>query len=218
MIELDTVTVVFGRTRALHDVSLSIAPGITGLFGSNGSGKSTLLRLLTGLLRPNSGTITVAGKPLDIRDESFRGTIGYAGHESGLYPDLTVRENLALFTRLYGGSQNASEELSEELQLGEVLDSNVSSLSAGTKRRVAVARALVHDPRLLLLDEPYANLDDKASELVSSAIKKWSRNGGIGVVASHGAKKVKAYATAGVVLQRGNVSTHGTYGERFQRS
>lgn len=218
MIELSSVTVVFGRTRALTDVSLTIAPGITGLFGSNGSGKSTMLRLLTGLLRPTSGSISIDGERLDIRDESFRASVGFAGHESGLYADLTVRENLELFARLHGTPSTAIDELNGELHLEDVIDNSVASLSAGTKRRVAVARALVHRPRLLLLDEPYANLDDDAAELVSSAIKSWSRDGGIGLVASHGAKKVKAYASAGIVLQRGRVSAHGTYGERFERA
>jgi ABC-type multidrug transport system ATPase subunit len=129
-----------------------------------------------------------------------------------------VRENLALFATLYGASHDGIEHLSDELQLEEVMTTPVGDLSAGTKRRVSVARALVHGPQLLLLDEPYANLDDEASQLVSSAIQSWAGNGGIGLVASHGAKKVKAYASAGVVLQRGGVSAHGTYGERFERA
>ena len=218
MIELDDVTVAFGRTRALRDVSVSIGPGITGLFGSNGSGKSTLLRLLTGLLRPTSGRITIDGRALDIRDEELRASIGYAGHEAGLYADLTVRENLELFARLHGAPSESVGSVCDELQLEEVVDSSVGSLSAGTKRRVSVARALVHRPRLLLLDEPYANLDDDASDSVSAAIERWATGGGIGVVASHGAKRVKAYASAGIVLQRGTVSAHGTYSDRFQRS
>lgn len=218
MIELRDVTVTFGRTRALRDVTVSIGPGITGLFGSNGSGKSTLLRLLTGLLRPTSGQITIDGDPLDIRDERLRASIGYAGHEAGLYSDLTVRENLELFARLHGASPNDVGSVCDELQLEEVIDAGVGSLSAGTKRRVSVARALVHRPGVLLLDEPYANLDDDASDSVSAAIERWASGGGIGVVASHGAKRVKAYASAGIVLQRGTVSAHGTYSDRFQRS
>ena len=216
MIELRGVSVVFGRTRALHDVSVSIAPGITGLFGANGSGKSTLLRLLTGLLRPSAGEITVNGEPLDIRNESFRSLVGFAGHEPGLYGDLTVRENLDLFAKLYGVGESRVGTVIEEMELGETAGAKVATLSAGTKRRVAVARALVHEPRLLFLDEPYANLDDEASDLVGAAIRRWSGPDRIGVVASHGAKRVKAYASAGVILQRGRVATHGTYGERFE--
>ena len=217
-IEVDELTVTFGRTLALDNLSLSIEPGITGLFGANGSGKSTLLRALTGLLRPTRGKITVHGKPLDVRDESFRQSIGFAGHEPGLYAELTVGENLELFRRLYGVEPSRPARVSDQLDLAAVATTKVGALSAGTKRRVAVARALLHEPTVLLLDEPYANLDDTAADLVSQAIEEWQSEGRAAVVASHGAKRVKAYASAGIVLQRGSLSTQGTYGERFQRS
>ena len=216
MIELRGVSLVFGRTRALHDVSVTIAPGITGLFGANGSGKSTLLRLLTGLLRPSAGEITINGEPLDIRNENFRSSVGYAGHEPGLYGDLTLRENLELFAKLYGVGESRVRTVIEEMELGDTAAAKVATLSAGTKRRVAVARALVHEPRLLFLDEPYANLDDEAADLVGAAIRRWFGPDRIAVVASHGAKRVKAYASAGVILKRGRVATHGTYGERSE--
>lgn len=218
MIELDDVTVAYGRTLALRSVSLEIAPGVTGLFGQNGSGKSTLLRVLTGLLRPSSGEVRIDGQPLDMRDEDFRRSVGYAGHEPGLYADLTVRENLELFGRLYGVDPSDITGTIERFALDEVGDAEVGTLSAGTKRRAAIARALLHEPRFLFLDEPYANLDDEAADRVGDSIAAWAARGGTGIVASHGAKRVKAYASAGIVLQRGNVSTTGTYAERFERT
>jgi heme ABC exporter ATP-binding subunit CcmA len=216
VIELRGITVAFGRTLALDAVDASFDDGITGLFGQNASGKSTLLRVIAGLLTPTSGEVLVDGRSFDVRDEDFRRDIGFAGHASGLYADLTTRENIELFARLYGTANDAVDRVLTALGLEAAANTRVGALSAGTKRRAAVARALVHEPRLLLLDEPYANLDEETSDLVTDAIRAWEAEGRIGVVASHGAKRVKAYASAGLVLGRGRVSTQGTYRERFE--
>jgi len=215
MIEIKDVTVVFGRTLALDAIDLEIAPGVTGLFGQNGSGKSTLLRTIAGLIRPTKGTVLINGGERARGDESARAALGFAGHESGLYARLTVKENLELFARLYGTAPTAVAGTLERLGLSGVSDVPVGSLSAGMKRRAAVARALLHDPDVLLLDEPYANLDDEASEAVSGAIREWSGPHKTAVIATHGAKRVKAYASAGVILQRGRVASHGTYEPRY---
>ncbi len=207
MIATRDVRVVFGGTIALNDVELDLKEGIVGLFGPNGSGKSTLLRVLCGLLPPTSGKVLFEGAPLELRDESLRRRLGYAGHASGLYDTLTVRENLDLFARLYGAAAGVPETV-DRLELSVVAGSRVGNLSAGFVRRVAVARALVHDPDLLLLDEPYANLDDDASEVVSRAIRAWHSPGKIAVIATHGAKRVRAFADAGIVLRRGEVASY----------
>ena len=104
---------------------------------------------------------------------------------------------------------------SRRLGLGDESTRQVGTLSAGTKRRAAVARALLHDPTVLLLDEPYANLDDEASEKVSSSIQRWSQSHKTALIATHGAKKVKAYATAAIVLERGQIRTRGNYEPKF---
>ena len=218
MIEMRDVSVAFGNTLALDSVNLTLAEGITGLFGQNGSGKSTLLRVITGLLRPRTGSVLVDGAELDVKDEDFRRSVGFAGHGAGLYADLTVRENLELFGRLYGVAGREIDDIVDQLALQESIGKRVATLSAGTKRRVSVARALVHRPRFLFLDEPYANLDTDSSDLVSAAIQQRRTDGGVAVIASHGAKRVKAYATAGVVLDRGRVATHGVYREKFERA
>ncbi|MEO8323830.1 MAG: heme ABC exporter ATP-binding protein CcmA [Actinomycetota bacterium] len=211
MIETRALTVVYGRTIALDGIDLSIGEGITGLFGQNGSGKSTLLRVLAGLLRPSGGTITVGDVPLDLRDEKFRRRLGYAGHNSGLYPHLTVGENLDLFGKLYGCPKDATGTILERVGLADRKDALAGELSAGLKRRAAVARALLHDPDILLLDEPYANLDDDGAAAVTAAIGSWRGPGKTGIVATHGAKRVKAYADAGVILTRGTVTVFGSY-------
>lgn len=215
MIEIKDVTVVFGRTLALNRVDLEIGPGITGLFGQNGSGKSTLLRAIAGLIKPTKGAVLIDGRERARSDERSRAVLGFAGHESGLYARLTLQENLELFATLYGTVGAGVELILERLGLRALADVPVGSLSAGMKRRAAVARALLHDPEVLLLDEPYANLDDEASEAVSSAIREWSGPHKTAVIATHGAKRVKAYASAGVILQRGEVSSHGTYEPRY---
>lgn len=203
MITLDAITVVYGRTLALDELSIEIGPGVTGIFGPNASGKSTLLRVLCGLLKPTRGRVTFAGTPLTLADESFRHTVGYAGHEPGLYGRLTVGENLDLFARLYGAHEDRAGHLLEQLGIAERAGTPVGELSAGLKRRTSIARALLHEPKLLLLDEPYANLDDEAAELVSEAIQRWSAPDRVGIMATHGAKRVKEFADASLILKRG---------------
>ena len=208
MISLERLTVIYGRTLALDDISLDIRPGITGLFGPNGAGKSTLLRVLAGLIRPTRGSVGHNGTPIDLRSEESRGRIGYAGHEPGLYPDLTVVENLELFRGLYGAPVHRIDEVIEQVGLEERRAVRVRDLSAGLKRRAAVARALVHEPDVLLLDEPYANLDDESSDRLSAAIQRWSDGARYALIATHGAKRVKSFATAGIIIQRGRVISY----------
>ncbi len=210
-IEIDGLQVAFGRTLALRHLDARIHEGIAGLFGPNGSGKSTLLRVLAGLLRPSAGTVRLFGRPLTMKDEELRGRIGYAGHRSGLYGRLTVMENLELFARLHGTRPDRPARMLDELGLSDRRNTPAGELSAGYRRRAAVARALLHDPDLLLLDEPYANLDDEASDAVSGAVIAWRQPGRVAIVATHGAKKVKAYADAGLILKNGELIRQGTY-------
>jgi heme ABC exporter ATP-binding subunit CcmA len=211
LIEVAGLRVVFGRTVALDSVSFEIGEGITGLFGQNGSGKSTFLRAVAGLVRPVAGTITIDGAPAGLRSESLRRRIGYAGHDAGLYPNLTVVENLSLFARLYGVRVERVEQVLAAVGLSGRSASPVGELSAGLARRAAVARALLHEPKVLLLDEPYANLDDDASELISAAVRAWRGPGRCAVIATHGAKRVKSFADAGVILNNGRVTVAGAY-------
>lgn len=211
-IAVENVTIVFGRTLALDEIDIEIGPGVTGVFGPNGSGKSTLLKAIAGLLRPTSGRIAIDGSDGN-HDESLRRRIGYAGHGSGLYGRLTLQENLELFASLYGADTGRAKSLIADLDLTEFAARPVTELSAGSKRRAAVARALVHDPEVLLLDEPYANVDDEASEAISRGIAAWKSEGKTALVATHGAKKVRAYADGGIILRRGRLIRAGRYTE-----
>lgn len=208
MIKLEGVTATYGRTLALDDVSVQVGPGITGLFGPNGSGKSTLLRVVAGLLRPTRGRVTFQGGTAALSSESYRGKVGYSGHEPGLYPHLTVRENLRLFAVLHGAPESSVGEAIEMMGLAEYADARALGLSAGLRRRAGVARAMVHDPKVLLLDEPYANLDDEAADSLSTTLMSWRREDRVCLVATHGAKRVKAFADAGIIIQRGRIISH----------
>lgn len=216
MIRVEGVRVAFGRTVALERVDLEAADGVVGVFGANGSGKTTLLRVVAGLLQPSAGRVLVDGEPVWRGGEDVRRRIGYAGHASGLYAHLTVAENLELFARLYGAPRAAAARALDALALGDRAGARVGELSAGLRRRAAVARALVHDPDVVLLDEPYANLDDDAAARVSDALRAWRGPGRVALVATHGAKRLKAFADAGLILQRGRVVTYGRYRARAQ--
>jgi heme ABC exporter ATP-binding subunit CcmA len=211
VIRAEALRVVFGRTVALDSVTFEIGPGVTGLFGPNGSGKSTFLRAAAGLLRPVAGAVTIDGVVVTLRSESLRRRIGYAGHQPGLYPHLTVAENLTLFARLYGVPRERVDEMLAAVGLNGRASTPVGELSAGLSRRASVARAMLHEPEVLLLDEPYANLDDDASTMISEAVKAWVTPNRCAVIATHGAKRVKAFADAGVILRDGRVVVAGSY-------
>jgi heme exporter protein A len=174
----------FGEREALADVSLSLGQGQTlVVFGPNGAGKSTLLRVLATLLRPHAGTVSVLGSALPEQAWEVRGRIGLLGHEPLLYRELTARENLLFHARLHGVAETRVQELLEALAMTERASEPLRSLSRGMVQRVAVARAVLHDPELLLLDEPYANLDPAAVELVRPLIG--ASSGHTRVICSH---------------------------------
>jgi heme exporter protein A len=208
VIRIDDVRVLYGRTLALDGVDLQLVDGVTGLFGPNGSGKSTLLKVVAGFVRPTRGEVRAGDVRVELGNEAWRRLVGYAGHDPGLYGRLTVRENLELFARLYDAPASRAAELLDELDVADRATSRVDALSAGLKRRVSIARALVHDPAVLLLDEPYANLDDDAADRVSSAVQRWRRPGRVALIATHGAKRLKEYSDAGIVLRQARVVSH----------
>jgi heme exporter protein A len=166
-LELEGVARHYGEREALAGVSLSLPHGDSlVVFGPNGSGKTTLLRLLAGLLRPHAGSMCVLGSELPQQAWAVRGRTGLLAHEPLLYRDLSARENLAFHARLHGVPLERAEQLLAALGLQDRCREPLRTLSRGMVQRVAVARTVLHDPELLLLDEPRANLDPAAAEIV----------------------------------------------------
>jgi heme exporter protein A len=171
VIELEGLVRRYGEREALSDVSLSLAAGQTlVVFGGNGAGKTTLLRVLATLLRPHAGEVRVLARRLPQDAWAVRGRIGLLGHEPLLYRELTARENLRFHARLHGVEEDRVEEVLAAVRLSERAEEPLKTLSRGMVQRAAVARATLHDPELLLLDEPWANLDPAARELVEPLI------------------------------------------------
>ena len=171
MIELSGLVRRYGERAALADVSLSLAAGRTlVVFGPNGAGKTTLLRVLATLLRPHAGRVSVLGESLPGEAWRVRGRVGLLAHEPLLYRELSARENLRYHARLHGADDERVERQLRAVAMAERADEPLRTLSRGMAQRVAVARATLHEPELLLLDEPYANLDPAAVELVAPLI------------------------------------------------
>jgi heme exporter protein A len=174
----------YGERIALADVTLTLEQGQTlAVLGSNGAGKTTLLRVLATLLRPHAGELSVLGHPLPGESWAVRGRIGLLGHEPMLYRELTARENLRLHGALHGVAAERIGEVLAAVALERRADEPLRTLSRGLVQRVAVCRTLLHAPDLLLLDEPLANLDPAAREIVEPLIGRSS--GKARVLVSH---------------------------------
>ncbi len=174
----------YGERAALSDVSLSLPAGATlVVFGPNGAGKTTLLRVLATLLRPHAGRVSVLGSSIPDEAWAVRGRVGLLGHEPLLYRELTARENLRFHARLHGVGDERVQELLDALGMSARAGEPLRTLSRGMVQRVAVARAVLHDPELLLLDEPHSNLDPAAIELVAPLIG--ASSGRTRVICSH---------------------------------
>jgi heme exporter protein A len=183
----------FGDKRVLAEVDLELeAGGFLLVTGRNGAGKSTLLRLFAALLAPTAGVLEVAAQ---------RGSIGFIGHDPLLYPELTGFENLDLYGRLYrvSGRRDRARALLERYGLWEARGERVSGYSRGMQQRLALCRALLHEPTLMLLDEPYAGLDREGSELLDAELRGLMPGCTV-VVSSHQPERLASLATASLAL------------------
>ena len=186
-VQLDDVSRHFGRRRALSRVSLTLGAGdIVGLLGPNGAGKSTLIGVLATLASPTLGTISYGGRSARALGAALRFRIGLLAHDLHLYPELSARQNLAFFAELYGLDAGSLVDAAlESAGLADRADDPVQGFSRGMRQRLALERALIHEPRLVLLDEPFTGLDDSAVALVSDRLKRIAAAGAIVVVATH---------------------------------
>ena len=201
-IELDGLERRYGERVALAGVSVRVESGQTlAVLGGNGAGKTTLLRVLAGLLRPHGGKARVLGAELPGERWRLPGRVGYLGHEPLLYRELSARENLDYHARLHGADPARVTALLEAVGMERRADDPVRDLSRGMVQRVAVARAVLHEPELLLLDEPRANLDAAAVERLEPLIGRAS--GRTRVLVSHDVEGAEAEADAVLRLEQG---------------
>jgi ABC-type multidrug transport system ATPase subunit len=208
VVVLDQITKLFGRFAALREVSASFASGrIYAILGENGAGKSTLLRIVAGLARPTRGRVTIFGSA-DVQHVLAR--IGYMGHAPLLYDEFSGAENLQYFGALYS-SQAASrsnvESAMHMVGLDPQLTRRTSAYSQGMRQRLALARAMIHDPELLLLDEPFSNVDVASTQTMASLMGKLRDRGKTIFVVTHQAEILRTIADESVTLQDGRLIT-----------
>jgi heme exporter protein A len=196
----------YGRVAALRAVSLSVAPGeCVAIFGRNGAGKSTFLQIAGSLIRSYEGSVTIFGEDIKRASLETRRAVGFVLHDICLYSDLTVLDNLRFFARLYGVANPEARalELLDRVELSARGASTIRELSRGMKQRAAIARALVHDPRLLLLDEPFTGLDEISSQSLATMLRDFANSGGTVLMSTHDVERAYPVATRAIILERG---------------
>lgn len=205
LLDVRAVSKSYAGRAAVRDVSLSVeAGGVLALLGPNGAGKSTLLRIAAGIARPDAGEVRIGDRP--VREAAARRRIGAAGHLSFLYGYLTVEENLALYARLYGVGRERVEDALAAFALLPHRTKPVRELSRGLVQRASLARALLHDPAVLLLDEPFTGLDAEASGAFRRRIRTLRDRGCAIVMATHAWADAQELADEAVVLAGGRLA------------
>ena len=214
-LEVDQVWKYYGDFPALRDIRLSIEPGSTlALLGRNGAGKTTLLRIIAGLSKASEGSVHIQGS--SVRESSTRRRIGVLGHGISLYDELSATENLVLFAKLYGLEEPEKKALAwlDRTGLDRVRDGLVREFSRGMRQRLAVARAFMHEPEVLLLDEPFTALDDRAIAVLQSLLGEAHALGRTIILSTHQLREALELATHVALIQRGQLVHTG---ERTQQ-
>jgi heme ABC exporter ATP-binding subunit CcmA len=209
-VAVDRVWKYFGDYPALRGASLSVERGsCLALLGRNGAGKTTLLRILAGLSRPGQGQALILGAPS--RDENVRRRIGYLGHGIGVYDDLSALENLRLFGRLMemDNPARAAESALERVGLAHVKDGLAREFSRGMRQRLAIARAFLHQPEVLFLDEPFTSLDDRAIAVLQTILVDARARQSTIVMSTHQIREAMDLASDVALLERGKIVHSG---------
>ncbi len=199
----------YGDRSVLRGVDVSVAWGqIAVLFGANGAGKTTLLRILAGLSRPDAGESHVAGLRMRRSGGRARTLVGFVGHQTLLYSDLTCRENLAFYAKLYGVNhpQARIESVLDQVALADRADRRVRTLSHGMQKRLSVARAILHQPAVLLLDEPESGLDADSVASLGELLRDWTSSGKTALLTTHSSEIGQAWADCVLRLDRGRLA------------
>ena len=214
VIEVENLTKVYGLRPALKSVSFSVACGeFVALLGPNGSGKSTLLRLMSGLSRPTAGIIRLGGWVMPGQAMSVRAQIGLVSHKPLLYPNLSARENLDFFARLYSIGKAERDgrirDLLGQLGLQQRADSLARTLSRGMQQRLGIARALLHQPQILFFDEPYTGLDQAAGDQLDALLQLAQQQNRTIIISTHQLRRLPHFAERAFVLSRGGIAFDG---------
>ena len=215
MLTVDRLEKSFGEVRALDGCSLEVKSGqMLGLLGPNGAGKTTLMRAVFGLIRPDGGAVTWHGSPIDA---TTRRRFGYMPEERGLYPKLEVRWQLVYLARLHGMGERAAgtaaDRWLEQFVLSDRATSRVNELSHGNQQRVQLISALIHEPELVILDEPFAGLDPIASEFMAGVLAELASRGTAILFSSHQLDVVEDLCREVVIMHRGQVVLEGAIDE-----
>jgi heme exporter protein A len=209
-VEVDRVWKYYGDYPALRDIDFKVNNGdCIALLGRNGAGKTTLLRIIGGLSRPARGQVRIGGG--DVRDEGTRRRIGILGHGIGVYDELSAFENLRIFATLYGVANPArrANEWLERTGLDRVRNGLVREFSRGMRQRLAVARAFLHEPTVLLLDEPFTALDDRAIAVLQGLLRSARSEGRTIVMSTHQLREALELASHVVLINRGHLGFQG---------
>jgi ABC-2 type transport system ATP-binding protein len=216
VIDVSHLTKKYGDLTAVNDFSFRVDPGeIVGLIGPNGAGKTSTLRCIVGIQRPTSGNVTIVGHDIVKDPVEAKRLLAFMADEPQLFDYLTVTEHLRLTARIYraGDSEDRSRALLEELELTEKANSLPSELSRGMKQKVAIACGLLHDPKVLLFDEPLTGLDPLGIRRMRQTIVTRGQNGGAVIVSSHLLHLVEEICTRIVIIDRGAKVADGTMAE-----
>jgi heme exporter protein A len=214
-LEIEGVSKYYGDFPALRKIMLTVEPGSSvALLGRNGAGKTTLLRIIAGLSKPSEGQVRILGA--SVREEFARRRIGVLGHGISLYDELTATENLMVFAKLYGlpDPRKTALEWLDRTGLERVRDGLVREFSRGMRQRLAVARAFLHDPEVLLFDEPFTALDDRAIAVLQGLLSDAHARGRTIVMSTHQLKEALVLATHVALIRRGEIAYSG---ERTQQ-
>jgi sodium transport system ATP-binding protein len=215
MIVVEGLAKQFGAVRAVRDVSFTAADGrVTGLLGPNGAGKTTTLRMISTLVKPSAGAVRVDGIDAATQPLAVRARTGVLAEARGLYARLTARENIAYYGELHGLSRPAIAasiaRLAELLEFGKLLDRRTEGFSQGERMKVAIARAIVHDPPNVILDEPTNGLDVMTTRSLREAIRRLREAGKCVLLSSHVMQEVAALCDEIVIVAQGVVAASGT--------
>ena len=203
----------YGPVVAVNGIDHALGRGeFLTVFGPNGAGKSSLLRMLGGAMRPTRGTVSIGGVPLDFGDTEWRRRVGMLSHQGFLYPQLTAEENLRFYGKLFG-LENLDDRVRQRLERVGLADRArfaVHKLSHGMRQRLALARALLHDPELVLLDEPYTGLDPAAASVLREVLRELRSSRRTVVMVTHNLIEGLALATRAAIQVQGRLAWEGT--------